>query len=558
MTIFSLSGDSNVPQATSISIANQLDRRLYRLNRRLSLIRTLAFVLGSSALSMIILGIGLLVLAHNVIGAVLSVSSCGGLVAYILVYFLARPNVTATRANLASYFLLSGAFISIFVARLAIGVQPNSLMVGFVVLPILAGIVELGQRAIVAVSFLAAALLAALYTTQILVKAYIPDPILEDYPLIDMFIWLILLSIVAVGICVFTERLHKAALFSDQQNEHLSHLLATLNTTNRLGVELSNELSSVAAELSATSLQQASSSREQAASVTQVTSSLTELSVTANQIAASASASATSAVQTVSTASQVKQASQLAEASASRGKEAVEQVVSSIQEVHVKIEQLGERLLELSEQNRKASTIIDLIEEIADETHILALNASIEAAVSSGSNLSEVGNETRIRGERFGVIAQEVKNLSDRSRQAAKEVRQTITEIRGAVGTAVMVAEESKKETALAVSRSHTAGEVIDQLSEVVMNSAQQADWILTATEAVKQYGEEIRAATMQQHSTNEQILGLMQGVNEVSQQNAQAVHQLSQTSVRVYQQIDQLNAVLAQTNQSRLLGQAA
>jgi methyl-accepting chemotaxis protein len=552
MSVLSRSNDKYSPNQPAFFLEKKTERSLRLLNRRLSLLRTLALVLGASASSMILLGFGLVILAHNPIGLMLSISSCCGLLAYILVYILVRPGASLKRANLASYLLLAGAFNSIFIARLAIGTQPNSLLVGFVILPILAGIIELGRRGIIVVGLIAAGSLGCLYSIQLLLKLYTPDPLLENYPLIDIVMWLIILSIVIVGIYIFTDRLHKAALLSEQQNEHLQHLVTTLNTTNQLGIELSNDLSSVAAELNSTSQQQASSSQEQAASVTQVTSSLTELSVTANQIAASASASAESAIQTVTTANQVKQASQLAQNTATQGNQAVEEAVSSVEQVDKRLEFLGERLWELTQQRDKASNIIDLIEEIADETHLLALNASIEAAgAGEEGGLADAG---QVQGERFGVIAREVKILAERSRRAAKEVRETITEIGSAIEAAVSVAEESKKETRLAVSRSRTAGAVIEKLTQVVISSAQQAEWILTATEAIKRYGEEIRAATLQQHSTNQQILTIMQGVNVASQQNAQAVRLLSETSARVYHQIDQLNLVLAQTNQLGLL----
>jgi methyl-accepting chemotaxis protein len=358
-----------------------------------------------------------------------------------------------------------------------------------------------------------------------------------------------LLASIAIVFLVFAWRMNNAAEVSENQTDLLRELLVTLNTTTEFGVSLSRDLTGVTAELNSTSLEQASGAQQQVASVTEVTTSLEELNETASQIAANAEIAAMSANQGVTIANEVRENGELAQASVSEGEEAVEQTTTSVERVRNRIELLGQRLLYLTEQTRKVGSIIDIIDDIADETHLLALNASIEAAGSTGSN--ETAGPLNVRGERFGVIAQEVKNLSDRSRESTEEVREAITEMQGAVAAAVLVAEESKKDTAGALSRSQVAGMVIGKLSQVIAANAASAEQILRTVEEVNVRCEEIKIATGQQRSANQQILSTMRYISEVARDNANAVSGISGAVSRVNTRLDDLNMVLDKSSQS-------
>ena len=91
-------------------------------------------------------------------------------------------------------------------------------------------------------------------------------------------------------------------------------------------------------------------------------------------------------------------------------------------------------MLNLGERSQQIGEIIDLINDLSDETHLLALNAAIEAA-GAGEH-----------GRRFAVVAAEVKSLANRALAAAKEVKGVIAEIQQATNAAVLAAEEGGKE----------------------------------------------------------------------------------------------------------------
>ncbi len=470
-------------------------------------------------------------------------------------FLMVRPGIDRKQADRITYFILGVGLVALTLFTTLLGVEASgngALLAMFLFMPLLAGILGVSTRGITVLTAIAAILIALCYAFTTIFNLVGPVVTSDKTPLADLICWMVVLGLGGFWVNVITNQARKAQASLVQRMEQLAHLTSVLNATNAFGSTLSRELAGMTADLHVTSRQQAANSQEQVAAVTEVTTSLEELNETANQIASSAAAAVVSATQTLEIATQVRDTSEQARSTSQEGNQAVDQAITSVERVRNRIELLGQRLLHLTEQTRKVGTIIDIIDEIADETHLLALNASIEAA---GSIQGQGGGTYRsVRGDRFGVIAQEVKNLADRSRESTEEVRQAITEMQGAVAAAVLVAEEGKKETSAALSRSQIAGAVIDKLNEIINGNAAQAEEILSAVEEVNIRCDEISIATGQQRSANQQILYTMRTVAQVSQESAGAVSVLSDTVSLVNRQVDQLNATLEKSNQSMLV----
>lgn len=473
-------------------------------------------------------------------------------VIYLASFFLARSGSTANRIDFISHLIVCSMLLSFCVFGYITKMYPTIPPI-FILIPFAAGIVGLSAKIVRVYALLGGAALVGIYLVQV-TFATPAEKMTETFT--NLFSWVSFYIVVCVSIVVFAGRLFRSNSQLESQAERLSNVLRILNSTTEFGVSLSRQLAQVTTELDHTSREQATSTQEQVAAVTEVTASLEELSETANQIASSANSAALSAEAAVDISNMVKDSSELAEATAQQGTEAVDHAVMSVERVRNRIELLGQRLLNLTEQTRRVGNIIDIIDEIADETHLLALNASIEAA---GNIATDTTNKTTVtttmRGERFGVIAQEIKGLSDRSREATEEVRQAISEMQGAVAAAVLVAEEGKKETAASLSRSQIAGAVITKLNEVIAESSRRADEILESVALVRTRCDEISVATGQQRSANQQILVTMRGVAQISQESAGAVAELSEAVAKVTGQIDQLNDVLTKSSASLTVG---
>ena len=250
-------------------------------------------------------------------------------------------------------------------------------------------------------------------------------------------------------------------------------------------------ISSSAAQISAAAAQQASGSGEQAAAITQVTVTVEELNQTAVQIAEAAASVAAAAEQAL--------------VSANRGQEAVRDSILGMAMIKSRVNDITARILALSEQSQRISEVIDLINTIAAQTHILALNAAVESA-GAGEY-----------GERFAVVAAEVKKLAQRSVTATKEVRAIIAQIQAATAAAVMATEEGLKETDRGVALAHQSGDANDDIISMVERTAQLAN--------------AISLATQQQRTASEQVVATMREVAEVTRQAAVSSQEASRAA---------------------------
>jgi methyl-accepting chemotaxis protein len=529
-----------------ISIASSDQRARQELDHQLGLIRSVALIISGATLSSFFLfAVLLFILPGNLAPPALMIMSCIGILFQLASFFVAKPGAGSRSIRRAGNLSLIGVFIGMIVCQILLG-GGGPIPAAYLLIPILTGILGLSLRELILNNCRSLGTMALLYILEKILKLYQPPIELTNYPGIVLAVWLMLIVLITLCIGIFAYRLNKAKTSLENQTEKLAQVLLALNSTTEFSATLSQELSGVTTELNATSHQQASGSQEQVAAITQITGSLEELSENASQIADRTAAVVQYVNQMVAISTNVKKVSETAQTSALQGKEALAHSNENVERVRHRIELLAQRLLQLTEQHKKLGAIVVLHEEIANETHLLSLNASIEAAGSAGT--TDKGHDSRTSsGQRFGVIAQQVKSLADRSRESTEEIRAMINQMQGSVAAAVLVAEEARKETFATLARSQQAGEVIQRLNQVVGESAKQADQILDSAHVILVQGEEISLATQQQRSANRQILATMHGLAHASKESAGAVLQLSETAFRVDQRVYELNRVLSQ-----------
>jgi methyl-accepting chemotaxis protein len=296
------------------------------------------------------------------------------------------------------------------------------------------------------------------------------------------------------------------ALEQSQARAHeLMHKTEQLLEKNIQQIELGSELAAAAAEMQVTSQQQASGATEQASAVSQVSTTIEELGSTARQIAQASEHVAVAAQQTLE--------------NLSSGQGAVDESIQAMERIRGRVQDVSTRVLSLGERSQQIGEIIDLIDDISDETHLLALNAAIEAA-GAGEH-----------GRRFAVVAAEVKSLANRTLAAAKEVKGVIAEIRQATSTAVLAAEEGSKAVERGVELAHRAGQVMDNIVMVAERTAQSAA--------------EIGLATAQQQSASEQVVETMREVAEVARQSALGARQMAESAATLTAIADRLHGIV-------------
>jgi methyl-accepting chemotaxis protein len=260
--------------------------------------------------------------------------------------------------------------------------------------------------------------------------------------------------------------------------------------TSRVGGAVGHVQSS-SAELQAAANQQASSAREQASAMNEIATTIRELIATSRQIAESAQ--------------RVAQVAEDTDASARDGNETVERATASIEGIRRQVDQIVSHMLDLGRKSQQIGAVLDIVAELAEQTNILAINATIEAAGAGEA------------GGRFSVVADEIRKLSDRVSGSTKEIRGLIDDVRSAVNTTVMATEGGSK----------TVDAGTRQFGEVAAAFARILGMVTMASEAAK----EIELSTKQQSTAVEQVNVAISNVAQASQETEASASQILQTA---------------------------
>ncbi len=275
-------------------------------------------------------------------------------------------------------------------------------------------------------------------------------------------------------------------------------------------------------ELRSTAHQQASGSEEQAAALSQVNQSVKELAVTANNIADLAQQVNQAAQLVALNSNEIEQTTHLAALQSNRGLEVVVSTREISREVAELYKQLVENMYNLSSKTARMSLILELLNSISHETHILSLNAAIEAAGAGDS------------GERFRVIAYQVRDLANRANTASQEVANLVRSIEDDTQVALHSAQNGNQKALDLEQAAREAGAIIEMLRNVTQQSEQQANSIHSVAEQTNQITQVIKITTTQQLTSNEQVLEALNNLSIIARQVAEGSYLVSTTAVQL------------------------
>lgn len=240
-----------------------------------------------------------------------------------------------------------------------------------------------------------------------------------------------------------------------------------------------------------------------------------EISTTTAQLSANTAEASTSVSQTTTSAEETRKivgmvsdkttdiartADQMAEV-ADAGRVSTEKTVTAMQLIQEQMAMIADSIVGLSDQTQAIGEIITTVEELSEQSNLLAVNAAIEAA--------KVGDQ----GKGFAVVAQEIKNMAEKSKEATGRIRTILTDIQKAASSSVMVTEQGAKAVNAGSSQAAQTGETIATLAENLAKASVAANQIL--------------AAAQQQTIGMEQIVQAMKNIDTASRQNVTGADQL-------------------------------
>lgn len=231
----------------------------------------------------------------------------------------------------------------------------------------------------------------------------------------------------------------------------LRNLVTTINET-------SAQVSTAASDSQATALQLAEASDHQSHQITLASAAVSQMVTSIERVSADAQESAGVAHRSVELAQ--------------RGGDTVRRTIDGMDGIREQIQETSKRIKRLGESSQEIGNIVELINDIADQTNILALNASIQAAMAGEA------------GRGFAVVADEVQRLAERSGGATKQIEALVKAIQTDTSEAVMSMEQS---TAGVVSGAGLAEDAGEALKEIQATSEQLAQLITRISDTARQ-----------------------------------------------------------------------
>jgi twitching motility protein PilJ len=157
---------------------------------------------------------------------------------------------------------------------------------------------------------------------------------------------------------------------------------------------------------------------------------------------------------------------------ARKGAETVQATIKGMDTIREQIQETSKRIKRLGESSQEIGDIVELINDIADQTNILALNAAIQAAMAGES------------GRGFAVVADEVQRLAERSSNATKQIEALVKTIQADTNEAVISMEQSTTNVVEGAKRAEQAGGALEEIGQV---SDRMADLVHTISESARQ-----------------------------------------------------------------------
>lgn len=287
---------------------------------------------------------------------------------------------------------------------------------------------------------------------------------------------------------VSEDEIGKAGIALNKMKNSLREMIQSIAST-------AEHVASASEEISSSATQQAQGSETQKDQTSQVATAMQEMSSTVLQVSDNSNKAAEAARKAADTAK--------------RGGSIVEETLTKMRRIAESVGATAKKMEELGKSSDQIGRIIGVIDDIADQTNLLALNAAIEAA--------RAGEQ----GRGFAVVADEVRKLAERTTTATKEIAQMIKNIQDETKVAVTAMEAGTKQVEEGVTSTATAGGSLRQIIDMSNQVGEMITHIATAAT-------EQSSATEQVNNNMDQIAQLVKESAVGAQQSAKACQDLS------------------------------
>lgn len=269
--------------------------------------------------------------------------------------------------------------------------------------------------------------------------------------------------------------------------------------------QMSEGVSHASSEILTAVDSQATASSTQAQSVAGVTMELEDMSGSAKKIA--------------TTAASVERIAAATATSAEEGAEAVNETIGYMERIRKEVALIAEKVTDSGRKSEQILESLGALQELADETHLLALNASIESAAAGEF------------GKRFSVVAGEVRRLSERARQFTEEIQIVVDDVNKSTRESIEVTKKGLEE--------------VDKGVSVAKNAGQSLSKMKSMSEKTSQAVRTIAQATKRQDESSQEFVLTMRQISDLLQDSAAQMDKSRDASYRLNDVADDLQKLI-------------
>jgi hypothetical protein len=244
-----------------------------------------------------------------------------------------------------------------------------------------------------------------------------------------------------------------------------------------------DRIRSTAGTLTEASLEMRSAAQEAAAATAQQSAGISEAATTIEQLSAT-SASITAAAQTSASAAL--------------------QTGETMKDMQIQVSAIAERSLELGQGSQEIGKMLALINEIAEQTNLLALNAAIEAARAGEA------------GRGFAVVASEVRKLAERSVRSTESIREIVASVQDQTNATILATERGSRQASEVVELMLVTGEELGESLRATEQQQQAADQVAAAMSEIRSAAEQLSTEQNQRLQTTERVEGLVHELDQL------------------------------------------
>ena len=497
-----------------VTVPSEVTARFSQLEqlRKLRLLKIFCYVLTGVALYNVLVTSSLYLAGRINEGFILLAFQIIFFLVVTLTSWLVATRLTTTRTNFARYFRLTSQIvvgsmlgeISLYLVEYGVN---SAIPLGFIICITVAALL-LPIWEVLLVTIVSLVLILGFYIVQNMAHLFIP-PLLATSTSLDSLNLTTYTVVIGLFALLMIVPARGYARLQTLQTWELEALVQQLLSQETLNNQLSRKIQLTSTDLANKSSQQISGSQTQLFSISQLLSFMRELTQVASSIQERGVVIANSLEEVIQATKRINGLVRAVEVNSRATFDKAQSIVIANETVDRAYQQFLNRLADLGDQTNQIGEVTSLIKELGIELHLIGLNALLEAAGVEGG-----------AGERFRVVAQEVKSLSDSTTAGSKRIAEILLQVSTTNQKIFGEAQEIRKGMEEALTAAQATRQLMTTLAENVSVVKAEIDQVEQGVLEVGEVSQEVSGSSKVQEQYSQEALTALETIGVVASQS--------------------------------------